>query len=308
MITLSENFRALFYTPFYAAHATGAYAKEGVEVELRPSSDPNRTAAALRSGKVEVMWGGPLRVLLTHDADPASDIVCFCDVVARDPFFVIGREPRPSFRPADLTAVRLGSVSEVPTPWLCLQDDIRRDGADPGAVQRVTDGTMAQNAAALREGRLDAVQVFQPYAEGLLASGAGHLWYAAANRGLTAYTTLVTRRSVLDQKRDELLAMVRAMYRTLRWIRATPGHEIQRVLAEYFPDVPPAIYAAAIDRYRALDLYGPDPVTRREGFDRLAAAMRSGGALKRDVPFEECVDNSLAEQVAAEVDAGSDVV
>ena len=25
MITLSENFRALFYTPFYAAHAIGAY-------------------------------------------------------------------------------------------------------------------------------------------------------------------------------------------------------------------------------------------------------------------------------------------
>jgi len=300
MITLSENFRALFYTPFYAAHAIGAYAKEGVEVELRASSDPNRTAAALRSGEVEVMWGGPLRVLLTHDADPASDVVCFCDVVARDPFFIIGREPRPSFRAADLTSFRLGTVSEVPTPWLCLQDDIRRDGADPAAVQRVTDGTMAANAEALRDGRLDAVQVFQPYAEDLLASGAGHLWYAAANRGLTAYTTLVTRRSVLDRKRDELLAMVRAMYRTLRWIRETPGEEIHRALASYFPDVPPAVYAAAIDRYRALDLYGPDPVTRPEGFHRLAAAMRSGGALKRDIPFEACVDNSLAEQVVAE--------
>jgi NitT/TauT family transport system substrate-binding protein len=64
--------------------------------------------------------------------------------------------------------------------------------------------------------------------------------------------------------------------------------------------VPPTIYARAIDRYRALELYGPDPVTRQEGFDRLAAAMRSGGALKRDVPFEECVDNSLAEQVVGE--------
>jgi NitT/TauT family transport system substrate-binding protein len=300
MITLSENFRALFYSPFYAAQATGAYAKEGVEIDLRLSSDPNRTAAALRSGEVEVMWGGPLRVLLTHDADPASDVVCFCDVVARDPFFVIGREPRPSFRPADLTDVRLGSVSEVPTPWLCLQDDIRRDGADPAAVSRVTDGTMAQNAAALRAGTLDAVQVFQPYAEDLLASGAGHLWYAAADRGLTAYTTLVTRRAVVDRKRDELLAMVRAMQRTLRWIRATPGVEIQPVLASYFPDVPPAIYAAAIDRYRALNLYGSDPVTRREGFDRLAAAMRSGGALRREIQFEECVDNSLAQQVVAE--------
>jgi NitT/TauT family transport system substrate-binding protein len=300
MITLSENFRALFYTPFYAAHATGAYAAEGVEVDFRLSSDPNRTAAALRSGQVEVMWGGPLRVMLTHDADPSSDVVCFCDVVARDPFFVIGREPAPSFRPADLARIRLGTVSEVPTPWLCLQDDIRRDGADPGAVARITDKTMAENTAALRAGTLDAVQVFQPYAEELLASGAGYLWYAAANRGLTAYTTLVTRRSVLDQKRDELLRMVRAMYRTLQWIRATPGAEIQRVLAEYFPDVPPAIYAAAIDRYRALELYGPDPVTRRDGFDRLAAAMRSGGALKGDVPFEDCVDNSLAEQVVAE--------
>jgi NitT/TauT family transport system substrate-binding protein len=305
MITLSENFRALFYTPFYAAHATGAYGKEGVDVEFRLSSDPNRTAAALRSGNVEVMWGGPLRVLLTHDADPASDVVCFCDVVTRDPFFVIGREPRPSFRPADLASIRFGSVSEVPTPWLCLQDDIRRDGADPATVTRVTDRTMAANADALRAGTLDAIQVFQPYAEELLTSGAGHLWYAAANRGLTAYTTLVTRRSVLDRKRDELLAMVRAMYRTLHWIRATPGTEIQRVLAAYFPDVPPAIYAAAIDRYRTLDLFGSDPVTRQEGFDRLVAAMRSGGALKRDVPFQECVDNSLAAQVMHAASFGS---
>jgi len=300
MITLSESFRALFYTPFYAALATGAYARQGVDVEFRLSSDPDRAAVALRSGEVDVMWGGPLRVLMTHDSDPSSDVVCFCDVVARDPFFVIGREPRPSFRPADLASVRLATVSEVPTPWLCLQDDIRRDGADPGAVPRVTDGTMAANAAALRDGNVDAVQVFQHYAEELLASGAGHLWYAAANRGLTAYTTLVTRRSVLLQKRDELLRMVRAMHQTLRWIRATPGAEIQSVLAGYFPDVTPAIHAAAIDRYRALDLHGPDPVTRRDGFDRLAAAMRSGGALKRNVLFEECVDNTLAEQAVNE--------
>lgn len=299
MITLSENFRALFYVPFYAAHSTGAYAAEGVEVTLRESSDPARAAADLREGAIDVMWGGPLRVLLTHDADPASDLVCFCDVVARDPFFVIGREPRPDFQPADLTQVRLATVSEVPTPWLCLQDDIRRDSADPAMVSRVTDGTMARNAAALRTGRIDAVQLFQPYAEELLASGAGHLWYAAANRGLTAYTTLNTRRSVIREKRDDLLRMVRAMHQTLRWVRSTPGAEIARVLAGYFPDLPPALFAAAIDRYRALELYPADPVIRREGFDRLAAAMRSGGALRRIIPSTECIDTSLADQAVA---------
>ena len=245
------------------------------------------------------MWGGPLRVLLTHAADPAADVVCFCDVVARDPFFVIGREPKPDFRPSDLLGVRFASVSEVPTPWLCLQDDIRRDGADPAALNRVHGPSMADNAASLREGRLDAIQVFQPYAEELLRSGAGHLWSAAASRGLTAYTTLVTRRAVLTTRREELAAMGRAMCRSLRWLAATPADEVARALAAFFPAVPMPLFAAAIERYRALGLYGPDPITRREGVERLQAAMRSGGALDRDIPFETVVDNTLAEEAAA---------
>jgi NitT/TauT family transport system substrate-binding protein len=299
MITLSENFRALFYTPFYAAHALGAYEAEKVEVRLRESLDPALTAADLRAGRVDVMWGGPLRVLLTHAADPASDVVCFCDVVARDPFFVIGREPRPDFRPRDLVGVRFASVAEVPTPWLCLQDDIRRDGADPTMLDRVSGPSMAENAKAIREGTLDAVQLFQPYAEELLQSGAGYLWYSAAGRGLTAYTTLVTRRAILSSHRDDLAAMVRAMYRTLRWIAATPGVDIARSLASFFPELPSETFAAAIDRYRALGLYASDPVTRREGVERLQAAMLSGGAHDREVPFEDVVDNDLAEQAVA---------
>lgn len=300
MIILSENFRALFYMPFYAAYKTGAFKVEGVDVTLRLSGSPAEAAARLRSGEADVMWGGPLRVLLDHDKDPSSDRVCFCDVVARDPFFVIGRTPRPDFRPADLVHTRIGTVSEVPTPWLCLQDDIRRDGADPAAVPRVETNNMAANVAALKAGTLEAVQLFQPYAEELLESGTGHVWYAAANRGLTAYTTLVTRRSVIAAKREELVRVVRAMHRTLIWVRTTTAEEIHTLLTAYFPDIPKDRFIAAIDRYRQLGLYAPDPVIRPEGVTRLAACMQSGGALSRDIPFHEVADNSLAEEVMAQ--------
>jgi NitT/TauT family transport system substrate-binding protein len=296
-IQLSENFRALFYAPFYAAHAIGAYHAEGVDVTLLASPDPARTAVALRSGDVDVMWGGPLRVLLNHAQDPASDSVCFCDVIARDPFLIIGRTSRPNFRISDLVGIRFASVAEVPTPWLCLQDDLRRAGVDPATLTRTSGPSMAHNAAALRAAKFDAVQLFQPYAEELIASGAGHLWYAAADRGLTAYTVLVTRRPLLDTRRDELLAMTRAMTNTLRWMAATSGGDIARALQEFFPTVAPDIFAAAIDRYRALKLYATGPILQREGFDRLQAAMRSGGALDRPIAFETCVDNSLARQV-----------
>src|SRR5262245_34295035 len=89
-IVLSENFRALFYAPFYSAHAIGAFRDAGVDVILRPSPDPPAAARALRSGEADVMWGGPLRVMITHHNEPSADVVCFADVVARDPFFVVG--------------------------------------------------------------------------------------------------------------------------------------------------------------------------------------------------------------------------
>jgi NitT/TauT family transport system substrate-binding protein len=292
-IVLCENFRALFYAPFYAAQAIGAYAAEGVEVELRSSPDPVRTAAALLAGEADVIWGGPLRVMLTHDANPGSDVVCFCDGVARDPFFLVARAARPGFRMADLVGPRVGVVSEVPTPWLCLQDDLRRAGINPGTVRLAPPASMAANAAALRDGRVDVIQVFQPYVEELVGSGVGHIWWAAAARGLTAYTALVARRSVLAARRGELAGMVRAMARVLRWVEGASAEAVAEAVAGYFPDVPGPVLSGAIGRYQALGIYARDVVVQREGFERLKAAMMAGGALGRDVPYEECVEVGL---------------
>jgi NitT/TauT family transport system substrate-binding protein len=298
-IILSENFRALFYAPFYATYATGAFRDAGVEVVLKPSPSPPTAAKALRSGEVDVMWGGPLRVMMVHDQEPGADLVCFCDVVARDPFFILGAKPRPQFKFANLVGLKFATVSEVPTPWICQADDIRRAGIDPDRLDRVRDHTMDQNEIDLRTGKVDAIQVFQPHAERLIASGAGHVWYAAANRGLTAYTTLVTRRPTLAARGEELLAMTRALHRTLGWFKATPAQEIVRAVKDFFPDVDPAIFAAAIERYRALGLWGSDPVIQREGYDRLHAAMRAAGTLGRDIAFEACVDTTLAKRAIA---------
>jgi NitT/TauT family transport system substrate-binding protein len=299
-IVLSENFRALFYAPFYAAYATGAFKDAGVEVILKPSPDPPSAGRALLAGEVDVMWGGPLRVINGHAADPTSPLVCFCDVVARDPFFIIGARPQPDFKFADLLSVKFASVSEVPTPWICLQDDLQKAGVDPAKVDRVDDRSMGENEEALAAGRIDAIQVFQPYAERLLSSGKGHIWYAAADRGLTAYTTLVTRRDVLEKRADELLRMTRGVHRTLGWFMTAPATEIVSKVGSYFPDLPPALFAACIDRYRALKLWNSNPIIQREGYDRLHSAMRSSGTLAKDVRFEDCVDTALAEHVTKE--------
>jgi len=299
-IVLQESLRAVFYAPFYVALARQAFAGEGVEVRFAPAPPPGRAALNLLDGSVDVCWGGPMRVMQTYQQVPACDLVSFAEVVTRDPFLLLGRRPRPHFRLTDLATLRLASVSEVPTPWMCLQHDIRMAGMDPKRLDRVADRTMAENVAALKGGAVDAVQVFEPFASLLVAEGAGYVWYAQADRGPTSYTTFYARRPLLTARRDELLRMVRAIHRTEKWVARASGPEIADVIAGYFPDLPVEILRAACDRYKLLGIWSDTPVVSQAGYDRLRDSLVSGGFVHPGTPFAVAVDNSLAEAVVAE--------
>jgi NitT/TauT family transport system substrate-binding protein len=298
LITLQESLRGVFYAPFYAALTLDAFGQEGVEVRFVSSPTPAQALDGLMAGTVDVGWGGPMRVNEGYQTIPAADFTCFAEVVTRDPFFLVTRDERPAFTPLALMDQRLATVSEVPTPWLCLQHDIRLAGLDPAAITRVADRSMADNVAALRRGEVDVVQLFAPFVEELVEDGF-HIWYAAADRGPCSYTTFYTRRSTIARKREELTSMVRAIYRTQKWVAAAEASTIAATIASYFPDVPRPRLDAACARYKALGIWGGNPVLPRTGYYRLLAGMVSAGFVYPGTPFEQAVDNSLAEAVIA---------
>lgn len=296
-ITLQESLRAIFYAPFYAALARGAFDTEGVEIRFASSPRPQDAALRLMDGTVDVCWGGPMRVMDTYQQMPGCDIVCFGEVVTRDPFLLMGRQPpRQPFALADLRSMKLATVCEVPTPWMCLQHDLRLAGIDPATIHRVADQTMARNVEALKAGEVDVIQVFEPFPSLLLADKAAHIWYEAARRGLTSYTTFYTRRGTLTSRRDELLRMVRAIAKTERWVATATGADIASTIAKYFPDVPAPILEAACSRYKSLGIWNATPILPREGYDRLRDGLVSGNFVSPGTPFETAVDNTLAEE------------
>ena len=294
LIVLQEPLRALFYAPFYAAIGRDAFVQEGVAVRLVSSPHPDAALDALLDGTADVGWGGPMRVNLAYHIDPAGDFKCFAEVVTRDPFFLVTREPRSPFRLPALLDLRLGTVSEVPTPWLCLQHDLRLAGLDPAAVARVADRSMAENAASLLRGEIDVAQVFQPYVEELLEQGC-HIWYAAAERGLCTYTTLYARAAVLAAKQSQMQAMVRGLAATLGWVARAEPAMLADAIEPFFPEIPPARMAAACARYQALGVWGETPVLPRAGYDRLLSSLVSSGFVDPGTPFDQAVDNSLAD-------------
>jgi NitT/TauT family transport system substrate-binding protein len=295
-IVLQESLRGLFYAPFYVALAQGAYAAAGVEVRFVSAPRPGDATRGLFDDTVDVCWGGPMRVMETYKLIPGCDLVSFAEVVTRDPFLLVGRAPRPDFQLTDLLDLRLATVAEVPTPWMCLQEDLRRAGIAPGRLNRVGDRGMAENVAALRAGRVDVVQLFEPFVSALVAEGTGHIWYAAASRGPTSYTTFYTLRGTLTTRREELRRMVHAIHRTQLWVAGATAAQIADSITDYFPGVPAAIRVASCARYQSLGIWSTMPVLPRQGYDRLLSSLVSGGFVA-GTPFEVAVDNSLADEV-----------
>ena len=296
MVRLFESLRAVFYAPFYLALELDAYGRRGIEVEFGRPDSPDDAASSLFGSGADVIWGGPMRMMQYQQLHGDGTVVAFAEAVTRDPFYVVGREPRPDFRFADLMDARFASVSEVPTPWLCLQDDIRRAGFDPAAMNREAGRSMAENADALREGRVDAIQVFEPFVEELLHEGAGHVWYAAASRGPTSYTTLYTSRRFAEANPDTLSALAGGVMDALTWLHGHDAEALAERLQGYFPDLARARFAGAVARYKANGVWGRDPVLPLEGFVRLKGALISGGFIARDIPFDACVDNRHAKR------------
>jgi NitT/TauT family transport system substrate-binding protein len=292
-IKLTENFRAVFYAPFYATYALGFYAIEGVEVDLRPSPAPAAAAADLLDGTIDLSWGGPMRVMKARENDLSSPLVCFCEVAARDPFFLVGRRGLAEFHLADLPRLRLATVSEVPTPWLCLQQDLRENGIDPDRLERVTNRTMAENLAALHKGEVDVAQVFEPYVSMALEAGIGRILYAANARGPTVYTTFLATRDSIARNRAAFVAMVRAVRRTQSWLAQHDGEELAHVVAPFYPNVARSHLVSALQRYRDAGLWARRPEVSREGFARLSVSLLSGGFITRTHTYEDCVDQSL---------------
>jgi NitT/TauT family transport system substrate-binding protein len=293
-IRLAENFRAVFYAPFYAAQALGLYAEEGVDVELVNSSVPGDGVSALLNDTIDITWGGPMRVMKAHDTQPRSSLVCFCEVVARDPFYLVGRHDRPGFRLADLARLRFAAVSEAPTPWMCLQNDLREQGIDPSRLARAPDRPMATNFEALCNGELDVVQLFEPYPSMVLQSGAGHILYAANARGPTVYTTFIATKDAIKRHRDAFAGITRAIRHMQDWLAQHSPEELAEITAPFFPDIARNIFVSSLRRYGQAGVWARTPDVSRQGFKRLGECLVSGGFIARMPTYEDCVDQSLS--------------
>ena len=211
-----ENFRAIFYAPYYATHALGFYEREGVEVELLTSDAPGDAVPKLIDGSDRHHLGradagdegarpGPALAAGVASARWCRTIRSSCSAQAPAQPFRLDRSAGQAVR----IGVRGADALDVPAAGPA------RAGIDPDELARISDRAMTRNYAALKAGEIDVMQAFEPFVSMAEKDRAGDVLYAASTRGPTVYTAFIATRDACTKHRDEFAAMTRATAKML---------------------------------------------------------------------------------------------
>lgn len=224
-----------------------------------------------------------------HTAIHQHQRLAFGQIVARDPFVLIGRHPDPTFRFQNLRGKRLAVAHEVPTPWMTFQDDLTRAGIDPASLDIAPPGPMETAPARLAANEIDVAQVLEPIASGAVASGTAHIWHRFAQRGDIGYTSFYTTRAYLDGNPETCAALLAGIAPALAALAREPASRIAAELAPLFPGVPQPVLGDAVSGYQASNLWPRQTAIPPSAFVRLKAALLSGGLIARDIPHDHII-------------------
>ena len=288
-INAYENLRGLVYSPFYIGLAEGIFAEAGVDLKATLSSSGEETADGVAAGRVDISWGGPMRVMAAHDKNSTANLVCFGLAVSKDPFLVIARTPDPTFSASKLATKRLAVATHAPTPWLLLQEDVRRAGLDPDTIER-TEGVDPEDALRqLTGGQIDYMLAFEPWGTIAEQSGQGVVISAGARRGPLAFTSFYAPAPFLTERPDAVCALIKGLGNCLTRLRTMPAEEAASIVKPWFPDFELNALSGAIQRYQRLGIWPQSPKITADGYVRLKSSLISGGFITSDPAFEKLV-------------------
>lgn len=284
-----ENLRGLVYSPFYIGLAEGLFEQAGVELLASLSPSGEETLAGAAAGRVEIAWGGPMRVMRDHDRNTDSNLVCFGLAVQRDPFLIIGAEPDPDFAIANLPTRRLAVATEAPTPWLLLQEDVRRLGFDPTSIELTDPVNPIDALEGLANSRFDYVLAFEPWGSKAELEGTGSVLSVGARRGPLAFTSFYGSRDFVIKRPTAVSALLRGLSLSLARINSMESEEAASKVKAWFQEFDEPLLAAAISRYQRLKIWPSDTKITVDGFVRLKSALISGGFIQSDTAYDRVV-------------------
>ncbi|HLS10465.1 ABC transporter substrate-binding protein [Lentibacillus sp.] len=298
-IKLAEVTRSIFYAPQYVAIEKGFFEEEGLNIELQTTWGGDKTMTALLSDGADIALVGSETSIYVHAQGSKDKAINFAQLTQTDGTFLVSKEPKPDFEWEDLNdstfmGQRIGGMPQMVGEYVLKNHDIDPH-SDLNLIQNVD---FANIPGAFTSGDAEYVQLFEPTASTFEKEGKGHIIASFGEEsGQVPYTTFMTKESFLNDNKETISSFTKAVYKAQQWVQEHSAKETAEVIQPYFEDTELEMLASSIDRYKSQGSFATDPVLGNEEWHNLKDIMDEAGELPEDVPYDELVNTSIAEEV-----------
>src|SRR5699024_2494442 len=301
-IQLAEVTRSVFYTPQYVAIEKGFFKDEGLQVELQTTWGGDKTMTSLLSGHADIALVGAETSIYVYAQHSKDYAVNFSQLTQTDGTFLVAKNEHPSFQWDDVRGEAFLGQREGGMPQMVGEYVLKQNDIDPHVdIDLSQNIDFANIPGAFLSGDYEFVHLFEPTASMFEQEGTRHIVASFGEEsGEVPYPVFMAQQSYLEETPDHITQFTRAIYRAQKWVAETDSSEIAEVVAPFFEDTEIDILAASIERYKEQGSFAPNPIFKENGWNQLKEMMEEAGELPEDVPFDELVDNTFAEDVIAE--------
>jgi len=298
-IKLAEVTRSVFYTPQYVAIEKGFFEEEGLDVELQTTWGGDTTMTTLLSDGADIALVGSETSIYVYSQDSKDYAINFAQLTQTDGTFLVAKEVQPDFEWEDLKGTtflgqRVGGMPQMVGEFVLKKHNL--DPHDDLDLHQNID--FANIPSAFATGDYDYVQLFEPTASVFERDGQGHIIASFGEEsGKVPYTSFMAKQSYIKENEDIIRSFTKAIYKAQYWIQEADAEEIAEVVHPYFEDTEVELLAESIDRYKTQDSFATDPIIDEEEWENLKDIMDEAGELPADVPYEDLVDTTYAEEV-----------
>jgi ABC-type nitrate/sulfonate/bicarbonate transport system substrate-binding protein len=207
-------------TPFFVAEERGLFAAEGIRPRILSCTGGYICLAQALDGKADLATASDLPVMF-NSFERQDYAVLASFVTNANDVKLVARKTSTITEPKDLRGKRIGVVYGSSSHYF-LDTFLLLNGLDSSAVQAV--GLQPEEMhEAIKDRRVDAIAIWEPYAYlALKALGTD----AHVLSGLRTYRlsfNLVGLKSVIAERQDEIVKVLRALDHAVAFIRANPG-------------------------------------------------------------------------------------
>jgi putative hydroxymethylpyrimidine transport system substrate-binding protein len=280
----------------YAADATGAYEKAGLDVKITPPPDPSAPLKLLLAGRTDLAISYEPELLLARDK--GAELVAVGALVQKPLTSLMAVGKAGVRTPQDLRGRRVGT-SGIPYQSAYLKTILESAGVDPGSVQETNVGFNL--VPAMLSGKVDAtLGAFWNY-EGtdLQRRGRDPVIQRMERLGVPTYNELVfvARRRDLDEEFGALVRrFMQATARGHEALKADPQAGLEGLLEAdrgLDPGLQEAVVRATLPVFFPADAERPFGYQDPAEWQRYADWMLEQGLIKRRQVAEQALTNEF---------------